>query len=260
MNLIVIKTSAINAEQYQTNHQNPMKPLLKISATLLLALVAGTFTQAHAQLLIDPSSVVEDSPTGFGTAPDNLISNAGLSSDLGAPGTAIALPASNAFPTEDTDYTTEYRDNGTSLSSLTFTLNTSYTVTGLYIYNYNEAGTAGETGDPSTGRGLASTDLKYLTAGATSYTDYGTITFTQAPGTDDYTGEMITLSNGPLVNVTSIEFVGGAPFAAADGEYITGLGKVRVIGDIAAPEPSTYMMFGIGVLVLLVGLRRKTNA
>ena len=237
-----------------------MKSILKISATLLIAFTAGAFSQLHAQLLIDPATVEYSGSTNGGAA-TQLINNSGLITGLGAPGTAISLPAS--YPTDDNNYADNFRASvgGGQLATLTFDLSAAYTITGLYVYNYNEGGTEGETGtsQPASGRGLASTDLQYSDDGGLTYSDYGTIDFTEATGTDSYTGFQLDLS-APLANVTNLEFVGGASFLSSEGEYYAGLGEVRFTGSTGAvPEPSTYALLGAGVLVLLVGLRRKAN-
>jgi hypothetical protein len=233
----------------------------KFQLILLGAALVGTFSQAHAQLLIDPATV-EYSGGGVNFPAVNLINNAGLSSNLSTPGNAIALPTS--FPAHDNGYSNTFRSQPNELQTLTFDLNanpatggnaTGYNLTGLYIYAYNESGT-GEAG-PDTERGLASTDLQYSTDGGMTYTDYGTITFTQATGDPSYTGFQLNLS-GTLNQVTNFEFIGGSAFSS--DSYYVGLDAVRAIGTTAVPEPSTMMLLlGGGLIVLLIGSRRKST-
>jgi len=232
--------------------------------SFLACFVAIVSFAANAQgqiLLIDPASATA---TGNlqGSGPTAMIDNSGLSSDLATPGTTISYPTT--LPTDSTDYTNSYRTNN-PLATITFNLNTDsstggnsagYNVTGLYVYNYNEGGTAGETGLPAAGRGLASTDLEYSTDGGVTYKDFGTINFTEATGDDSYTGSLINLGT-TLNNVTNIEFNGGP--AIDVGSYYAGLGEVRFVGTDAVPEPSTYAMLIAGLLILILGFRRKMS-
>jgi hypothetical protein len=242
-----------------------MKSSSKLSFLSCLVAIAGFAANAQGQiLLIDPASVSATGSTQ-GSGPTAMIDNSGLSSDLASPGETISYPST--LPTDDTDYSANYRTSS-PLATITFNLNTDsssggnstgYNVTGLYVYNYNENGISGESGQPSTGRGLASTDLQYSTDGGVTYTDFGTINFTEATGDNSYAGSLINLGT-TLNNVTNIEFNGGPAIAASNGEYLVGLGEVRVVGSAAVPEPSTYAMLSAGLLILVLGFRRKRQA
>jgi hypothetical protein len=246
--------------------QNPLSNFSLLGRAVLLTTLLGGFmaTSAKASLIIDPATASDPDGSDGGT-PTQLIdgsldNNTTLNTDLGTPGTTVALPASFPDATISQTINGEYRVFGDSPTNpIVFTLNldpttggnlTGYDISGVYVYNYGE----NFEGTYYNNRGLGTTTLKYSTDGGATYLTYGTLTFTEAAATASNPGEEITLGS-TLSGVTNLEF---SADTSLGGGY-TSLNEVRFIGTAATPEPSTYGMVFVGLGVLALVSRRRRS-
>lgn len=136
--------------------------------------------------------------------------------------------------------------------SITFDLGSEYALTSFNVWNFNSFDTFN--GIPFTARGIKNVDISTSNDGST-YTDLGTFLFSQAPGTSDYLGELISL------NVTT-QFVrfNNLTNYANDLTFGVGLSEVQFFGSNTStnvPEPATIALFSLGFAGMAFGKRRK---
>ena len=192
----------------------------------------------------------------FDRSPEHTIDNSGLTGNAHATGSADG---------------TMWTSNGNGLGlftpdyapSITFDLGRILNVSAMDIWNYNESG-PGFPNNPYLGA-----ESVQVLAGATlgTLTNVGApVTFAEATGLATYTGDVM-----PLV-MNAVQFIEfkilttweGATFGGTagtstdpgpDGRFLTGLSEVKF--EATTPEPSTFILAGIGLVGLMVARRRR---
>ena len=132
---------------------------------------------------------------------------------------------------------------------ITFNLGSNYDVTSLRVWNYNSLDNFN--GIPYTERGVKSVDI-LISKNGLDYTELGIFNFSQATGTSNYLGEIISLD----VTTQFVRFNILNNYAN-DLTFGVGLSEVQFSGTLAnIPEPSTMFLFGSGFFALFCGKRR----
>jgi DUF4097 and DUF4098 domain-containing protein YvlB len=230
-----------------------MKPLLKISATLLLALMASV-THASAQI------VTYDFPgLGNGTVPPPLapttVASGVSAGDLSVNTTSHFVGDSNGFVT------------GYQASSDQYATDLSGAVANNNYYTFSVAPAAGDTLtltsldlSPTsflTQSGPASFAIESSVGGFSSTSELAT--FTPTNGNITVQGTDLSLDSS-YANLTGpVEF---RIYVYGSNDYfdVALQNSLSVDGTVSAPttpEPSTYALLGLGVFALIFGLRQR---
>ena len=226
-----------------------------------MGLLGAPRSRATPQL-IDPdqeSIPVTSYYATFGQVPSKMADNSGLSSPLP---TGSPIPASDAlYPSHDTALINMYRSGKDTHPDLTFSLNGSYTLSGMHYWNFNADNSASHPsgGDKETpDDGIQTVDVAVADNVFGPYTTIGTYTLNRAPNLDTYTGE--TVNFGQAVEAQFVRFHVGTNFATPgpDASGYFGLAELRFTGTLA-PEPASSMsLIFLGAGVLLRRRRART--
>ena len=132
----------------------------------------------------------------------------------------------------------------------TVTFDDVYVLSGFRVFNYNESG--------FTDRGVQLTNILVSLDGVTFTPLLNNITFTQAPGTPDYTGEFFDLIalTGGVVTARAIQFDILSDYG--DSQSFYGLSELQFDG-VLVPEPGSSALLAIGGVALVIFLYRRRN-
>ena len=214
---------------------------------LMIVLVAFGLTVSAVQAtetLVQPTDATASSADSSRPATD-AIDGSGLS-DTTIVETGDAIPA--IYPSHNTDSGDMWRspngDDGIG-DWIAFELGGAYDLIGFHLWNYNE--TWGDDSQIEAERGIQVATVEYSTDNGANWTSLGDMTFTQASGSSDYTGEDYSFP-GPIVGVTDIRFTVVSNFNNADR---SGISEVRFIETDAlsgahTPDPA-YGEENVGV-------------
>jgi hypothetical protein len=211
--------------------------MLVAGALAGLALIARP-AQA-AVIPIDPGAGVTASSEipGFDRIDDYIVDGSGLTA--GEHGTtpdgSMWLSTGDGFGGVDPD------------PAVTFDLGALYTIESFQVWNYNEFGG----GSDLSSRGVDAVTVEYGTTSALGSTVSGVDSFSQAPASDSYTGEVFD-SFEPF-NARHIRFDVDSNHGSGASFY--GLSEVQFNGTLV-PEPASLALMGLGGLMLLPQRRR----
>jgi hypothetical protein len=204
---------------------------------MVILLVFGMVVSAAQaiEILVQPTGATashqqSSSPAG------KLIDGSGLS-DASIVETGDAVPAT--YPSHGTNASDMWRtlkpSDGQPIVGATvqFELGDSCDLSGFHLWNYNEYWSGGESN-----RGIKIATVEYSTNNGTNWTSLGDMTFAQATGLSNYTGEDYTFAS-PLIGVTDVRFT----VVENHGGDRVGLSEVRFIETDAlsgahTPDPS----------------------
>ena len=137
--------------------------------------------------------------------------------------------------------------------TITFNLGSKYVLNSFRVWNFNSFRDLN--GVPYTERSIRSVDISTSNDGA-SYANLGAFLFSQAPGTSDYLGELVSPFN---VTAQFVRFNILSNYAN-DMTFGVGLSEIQFFGSsspTSAPEPSTSLLFVTGLISLLIKKHSK---
>jgi len=138
-------------------------------------------------------------------------------------------------------------------ASITFDLEVNYNLDSLEVWNYNE-----NLSVDLTARGANLVEILVASSVGGSFTSLGDFTFNKAPGVNNVDfGQVIDLSSFLAAdNVRLVQFNIRSNHGG-DNDF-AGLSEVQIFGSFV-PEPSTFLIWSLGVLGLIGcrGRRRK---
>jgi hypothetical protein len=167
-------------------------------------------------------------------APVDTINSTGLVASGGAWDYHVKDPTCAVWTAQSTD----------TSPWIQWDLGKTYNLTGFHMWNGNENWNPPDL----TSRGVQAANVK-VSANGSIWTDLGSMTFTQAPGTDTYTGEdyALTAANARYVRFDVLSTFGATMPSAANYASIA---EIRFQGT-AVPEPSTIVLLTTGTIGLL---------
>jgi hypothetical protein len=142
------------------------------------------------------------------------------------------------------------RDGSQADNTISFDLgtgSTSYDITGLYVWNYNEAFSGFQTQ-----RGFNVLTIEWSSNDGANWSTVGSVdgfAFTEALPQNDNAPQFVSLGS-TLSGATDIRFI---PTSNHGDSRYYGLNEVRFV---AVPEPSTIVLMTISI-VALIGFRRR---
>jgi hypothetical protein len=143
------------------------------------------------------------------------------------------------------------RPNG-DLAQITFNLGGLSSLDSFRVWNYNEVNLNDRSVQTLT-ISIATTAGGPFTLLTDPNNNSTTWTFDQAPGTAGYTGELFNLSTPVQAGYVRFDLLTNYDAAGTDHGFV-GLSEIQFYGTAAVPEPSTWMLLGVGFLGL-IGLR-----
>jgi F5/8 type C domain/PEP-CTERM motif len=226
--------------------------LTKVS--LCTALVLGGVVTGYASsfVIVKPTVVTAVySPSGLSIAPifgfpygfqfqsiTNIINGSGLSSALN---TGDAVPGAGFWPThsvaQNTLWVADYSAYTQLTWTVTLTLGSTNTLSGFHLWNENEDTLPADRRGSSNYTVSVSTDGSLFTPITASPTP-----FLQASGLSSYQGDDYSFTSP--VSASYVRFT----IASDYGSIYGGLSEIRFIEAI--PEPSTFMLLGLGGLLV----------
>lgn len=225
--------SLLSIPQLPTGSHRRLQPRLRLFlAALTAAITLGASSRSDAQA-ITPVAVQASSTYGAAQNPANMINGLGLS---GA-GDVLSRTHDNQGSAETMWHSAGGAVTGTWLE---FDLGISYTLSGLHVWNMNQANL--------TGRGIRSVRvLSSPDATGTISNLVGTYELAQGTGFSGLAAQVITF-DPPLAGVRRVRLEALSVWSGAANEY-TGLSEVRFEGSapatvITSPQSATNYVLG----------------
>lgn len=221
-----------------------MHPKIRQTSFVLAATVfAFAFAfPVRAAVIVDPDAATASSAPNSHRQPVKTVDGSGLS-DAAIVETGDPVPTT--YPTHNTNNQAGWFsiDNvAVSNHSLTFELDQSYELMGMYVWNWNYNGGGTQTND-----GIKDVIVEFSNDG-TDFSSIGSQSFIfgQAPSANDYAGEGHTFSP---VTASYVRFNIQSTFEHASDE--TGKAAFAEVRFEAVPEPAALMLVAVGLLAML---------
>ena len=142
------------------------------------------------------------------------------------------------------------------LAQITFNLGGLSSVDSFRVWNYNELNGFIDRSVQTLTISIATTAGGPFTLLTDPLNNSTTWVFDQAPGTTGYTGELFTLSSSVQAAYVRFDILTNYDAGGTDHGFV-GLSEVQFYGA-AVPEPSTWILLGVGAIGL-IGLRRRIS-